>query len=212
MRARHARLRTLAWLVAWLLAAGWPACANRRAPSGGAGCPVVPVASESLGRAADLRARIEIRSHDQRVGFDVVARSRGGELIVIGLSPHGTRLFTVHQRGRVFEVEPTASPMLEHVALWIVDALHRSHWIAPGAPVPGETMRESGSSPDAPDHARHRREFDRPDASPAVAGVAIDYLPPSASGPTSRIEIRNEWCGYDASVVILEAGARDARE
>jgi hypothetical protein len=201
------RPRAGVWLVVWLLLACLPACAHRGAPSGRGGCPVAPVASETLGRDADLRAQIEIRSRNQSAGFDVVARASGGELIVIGLSPHGTRLFTVRQRGRAFEVEPTSSPMLEQVALWVVDALYRSHWITPGMSVPGETMREPDPSPGAPDDGRRRREFDRPDASPAVAGVTIDYLPPSTSRPTFRIEIQNRWCGYDASVVILEEGA-----
>jgi len=207
MTATRRRFRAAAWLVVWLLIAILPACSHRRGPSGHEGCPVVPAASETLGSEADLRAQIEIRSRDQRAGFDVVARANGGELIVIGLSPHGTRLFTVRQRGRAFVVEPTASPMLEHVALWVVDALHRSHWIAPGTAVPGETMRESDPSPGATGDGRRRRVFDRPDAAPAVAGVAIDYLPPSTSRPAFRIEIQNAWCGYDASIVILEEGA-----
>jgi hypothetical protein len=202
--------------IALLLLSLLLGCANREPPNGVPGCPVMPVPSQSLGDAANLRAQVEIRSHQQKVGFDVIARSSGDELIVIGLSPHGTRLFTVHQRGQEFEVEPTSSSMLRHVALWIMDALHRSHWIESPSASPsdevldsdraGEILRESTLG------AGRRREFLRPPPAPAVAGVTIHYAPPSAQGGTGLIEIRNEWCGYDASIVILDERVTATKE
>lgn len=194
--------------VALVLTALLLACADRMPRTGVPGCPVLPVASPLLGAAADLRAQVEIRSHQQKVGLDVIARASGDELIVVGLSPQGTRLFTVRQRGQQFDVEPTSTPMLGHVALWIVDALHRSHWIESPGPDrgdaawdpdrAGEILRESSG-----DDGR-LREFIRPPPAPAVAGVTINYPRKTATGGTGRIEIRNDWCGYDATIVILD--------
>lgn len=207
MSVAGSRPHGLLW-VGVLLFSCLSGCATGIPPTGEPGCPVVPVASQLLGDEANLRAQIEIRSHGKRVGFDIVARAHQDQLIVVGLSPTGARLFAVRQIDRDFQVEPTPSPMLRHVALWVVDALYRSHWIEPASAVQadtvrdtewaGETLRESRSGD------RRRREFIRTDPAPAVVGVTINYSPPPATDRSGRIEIQNEWCGYDASIVILD--------
>lgn len=197
------RMRVCVLLLSFL-----SGCATRIPPTGEPGCPVVPVASQSLGDAANLRAQIEIRSHGKRVGFDIVARANQDQLIVVGLAPTGARQFAVRQIDRDFQVEPTPSPMLRYVALWVMDALHRSHWIEPAIAVQGDTVRDSKWAGETLRESRsgdrRRREFIRTHPAPAVVGVTINYSPPSAADRSGRIEIQNEWCGYDASIVILD--------
>jgi len=165
------------------------------------GCPVVPVSSAALPDTLSLRARMQVRARDVDIGLEVVAQVEAGELVVVGLAPYGTRLFTVHQRGREFEIEAMSSAKLGLLATWVMDALHRSHWIGPEDADSarfawaGEVVRES-----AFDGGR-RRAFRRAGEDSAAPGVTIDYL----RSPASRSAvIRSEWCGYEAVVAILD--------
>ena len=170
------------------------------------GCPVVPVSSSELPENADLRARMQIRSGETGIGLEVVAHVESGELVVIGLSPYGVRLFAVHQREREFEVETAgSSARLRVLAYWVMDALHRAYWVAPasgrpgGAPQPGfvwagERVLESERG------GQRRRVFRRAGSDSAVPGVTIDYSRPPCPG---RAVIDNRWCGYEAVMAIL---------
>ena len=78
---------------------------------------------------------------ERRVGVEVVARREADELVVVGLANFGVRLFTLRQRGREISIADTPSREQRHLALWVLDALHRVRWIRP----PGGAGREAES-------------------------------------------------------------------
>lgn len=204
------------------------ACASLSAWPRAQGCPVDPVPSADLPESASLRARIQLRIHELEIPLEVVARVQSGELVVVGLAPYGTRLFSVRQRGREFEFEAEgdagSSARLRTLALFVMDALHRSYWIAPVAAdlsAAGPT-REPGGARDAQDtrfewgdeevseshsSGRKRRVFTRAgpgSADSADSGVTIEYSQFTASGRAGTVEIRSKWCGYEAVVAVLD--------
>jgi hypothetical protein len=138
------------------------------------------------------------------VHLEVVARSSPEELVVVGITGYGVRIFAARQRGRVITVEDATTRNYEHLARWSMDALHRSLWIQPPAGAGSdrvlswawedEQVVESGKS------GTRLREFSRTGTS---AVVSVRYRERS-------VEIRNPWCGYDAVFVVLdEAGDRE---
>lgn len=206
MRRRRARL---AAVVVLLLLAGPLACAWLPLSPRREGCPVVPVSSAQLPPDASLRAKVEMRIDDREIGFEVVARTQSEQLIVVGLAPYGARLFSVQQRGTELEVDAGSSRRLRHLALWVMDALHRAYWIGPAA-VPrsddgstdfvwaGERVSESREG------GGRRRTYTRVGSGSAAPGVTIDYPPESVGGPERALKIHSAWCGYDAAIAILD--------
>lgn len=197
------------------------ACATLSAWPSAPGCPVDPVPSADLPENASLRARIQLRVGEQAIALEVVARAGSDELVVVGLAPYGFRLFSVRQRGREFEVDAGSSARLRTLALFVMDALHRSYWIAPAAADLGGTghPRDPGGARDTEDaqfewgdekisesHSsdRRRRAFTRTDSDSADSGVTIEYSHFTASGRAGRVEIRSKWCGYEAVIAVLD--------
>ena len=199
------RGRRLVWLavLAWVLC-----CASGPPWLGGPGCPVVPVSSMDLSASTRLRARVRIGVGDRELGLEVIVRKRPEELVVVGLVPHGARLFAVRQRGRDIEIDSASSREMEHLALWVLDVLHRGLWIEPAA----GSRREDGASwswegeqvLELRRDGRWRREFRRAGDATDVAPVAIDYRDPPPRGAGSGFEIRNAWCGYEGVFIPLD--------
>jgi len=216
MMERRTRLHNRVWQLGaiamlWLMLSCASVSAWLARP-GRPGCPVVPVSSMDLPASTRLRARVRIGVGDRVLGLEVIARKGPEELVVVGLAPHGTRLFSVRQRGREIEVEPASSPQMksrqmEHLALWLMDALHRGLWIEPAA---GSRRQDGASWSWQGEHVVERlregrwwREFRRAGDAGNVAPVAIEYRAEPHLGGESGFEIRNTWCGYEALIIPL---------
>lgn len=202
------RLRISAML---LLLAGTSACSslisNLRVGPLRTGCPVVPMPREKLTQNDDIRAQFRFRIGREEIGFEVVARSQQDALVVVGLSPNGSRLFTVHQRDGKFEVAGGTSKKLRILALWTMDALHRAYWIQPlTTPLVAVSRFEwfGDEVLEAQHDGRRQRQFARAGSDFAAPVVTIDYLAERAPGSTGRVEIHNELCGYEAVVALLD--------
>jgi len=63
------------------------------------------VASEEISDDFLMRNRLRFRLRDQVRSFDLVVQVHCGEVVVIGLTPLGTRLFAIRQQGRRIQVE-----------------------------------------------------------------------------------------------------------
>jgi hypothetical protein len=142
--------------------------------------------------------------------LEVIARSTQGELWIVGIAAYGIRLFAIHQRGQEIRVEGASSPKLEHLALWTLDALHRSIWIQ--APINAEAgpvvswQRENERVTESIEAGERHREFSRARAS---AQVRVHYSRPTTA---SRIEIQNPWCGYETVIAIVDSAKEPSDE
>ena len=177
-------------------------------------CPVVPVATSALPQGLLLRSRVRLVGRDQELHLEVVAQATSEELVVVGLTPFGMRLFAVRQRGQELSTETLSDGESGRAALWVDDALHRIYWIdRPEAPAQGDPRSWEREGERVSDwleagHLR-RREFARAGADPASARVSIDYPGTSGGVAAPGISIDNPWCGYEAVWITLEAAPVD---
>lgn len=124
-------LRIALVMIPVLLASG---CAGLRPGLAGTPCPVEWAATGEIDpEAAPRHARVQLRVQDRTIRLELVTQVRPEEIVVVGLAGYGVRLFTIRQTGQALAVEGAASPELEFVARWLMDALHRSFWIEPSA-------------------------------------------------------------------------------
>lgn len=181
-------------------------------------CEPALVPSGELGDVADLRARIRLRAASTEIVLEVVSRRQGERLVVAGLTPYGTRVFALEQRGRAIEVD-AADPRLEVVALWTLDALNRALFVPVEQPPrpdggavefvwSGERVRETRL-----EGRRVSRSFLRGEGSD-VPVASIQYAAPSGPDAPGSISIQNTRCGYEARLSVLDrsgesAGPRD---
>lgn len=182
-------------------------CASARPWTGRSDCPVVLMSSTELRAPTRLRARARFTIGDREIGLEVIALKDPEELVAVGIAPQGTRLFAVRQRGRDLEID-ASSRQLEHLARWVMDALHRGLWIKPvdSTSRNGEVnwIWEGEEVVEIQQDGHRLREFRRAGDVSDVAPVAIDYRDRPHPGGTPGFEIRNAWCGYEAIFVPLD--------
>ena len=165
-------------------------------------CPVAPVPTAELSDV-ELRAHMRFTIKSEEAHLEAIARSTQGELRIVGIAAYGIRLFAIQQRGQEIQVEGATSAKFEHLALWTLDALHRSIWIqAPTNTRAGPVVswqRENERVTESNEAGERHREFSR---ARAAAPVRVRYTTPAVA---SRIEIQNPWCGYESVIAILES-------
>jgi hypothetical protein len=157
---------------------------------------------------------MSFRARGEQVGLEAVAQETANELVVVGLSSYGIRLFAVRQRGRQLSIEGTSSPASRYLALWVMDLLHRAYWIQPppgrgGGPAVRWTWGDEWVI-ESEEGGSVRREYGRLGDESAVAAVTIQYAEGSGAGPGLGLEARNAWCGYEAVATALEAAPAGA--
>ncbi len=183
--ANRAALR---WCILLVLMLPLEACSLVAAALQRKSCVVLRVSTTDLPRDLRLRTRMSFAFDDRLIRFEAVAGMMAGELVVVAIAPYGVRLFTVRQRERDISVETHSTRKLEHVAMWVMDALHRIYWVRPRWDTEKDVPHDSSVNGD---NARALR-------------VTIDpYVAADDGQPTVRI--RNPVCGYDAVVVNLAA-------
>lgn len=172
-------------------------------------CPVAPVSTAELSDV-ELRVRMRFTIKSEEAHLEAIARSTEGELWIVGIAAYGIRLFAIHQRGQEIQVEGATSSKFEHLALWTLDALHRSIWIqAPTNTRAGSVVSwqwENERVTESNVAGERHREFSRARAS---APVRVHYSRPAAA---LRIEIQNPWCGYEAVVAIIDSAGGPSDE
>lgn len=220
-RAAHMRAwgSTLLLLVAL---SGVASCSTWNRLTGRSRCGVVPVPTAALRESGNLRARMRISAGSAEIGMEVVSRYQEGALVIVGLSPYGTRIFAATQRDRDVTVD-VEDARVRKLAMWTVDALHRALLIPRQRPQP-TPQRGEPQGPKARDieivefvwsdervrdawvGGQHRsRDFLRGSGAGDVPGVSIQYAAESVSERSERIDVHNAWCGYDAVVSVLSA-------
>ncbi len=115
-------------LSAWLCA-----CLG---PQMEASCRLREADGSVLRKAAPFRAHVRLVSSESDERLDVVVQRRADELVVVGFTHYGVRLFSVRQRGGSVRVEDAPSARHETVAFQVLDALRRG-WAPSGSPQAG---------------------------------------------------------------------------
>ncbi len=164
--------------------------------------------------SAPQRARVRFQIDDRIIRLEIIAQASGQGLVVVGLAQYGARLFAVHQQGVELEIIPApaaegaAVRELEQMALWVMDALHRSYWIRSEATQSNEPHQEwrwnwgEEQVVETRTAATLHREF--VSHSSATEHVAIDYPEYETKGYASTAQIQNPWCGYHAVIVPIQ--------
>jgi len=111
------------------------ACLAACAPRGDTKPPLPD--ARSLGPAFLARQRVIAVVDDQRRAFDAVLQYDGRELLLLGLTPMGTKAFTVQQKGRVATSQSFVDRPLPAPAEAILLDVHWSYFLdgAAGASV-----------------------------------------------------------------------------
>ena len=199
--------RAGALLAASLLLSSCAGVGSRSEP---ANCPVTPVPTVELS-GVELRARVHFTIGSEEAHLEAIARSTPEELRIVGIAAYGTRLFAVHQRGREIRVEGASSRKSEFLALWTLDALHRSIWIhTPTTAGSGPVVswnRENERVTESIEAGERHREFTRPRAS-----APVRVRTANSDAAASRFEVQNPWCGYEAVIAVVDSAAGPSGE
>jgi len=160
------------------------------------------------------RQHIDVRHGERAGGFDAVLQKRGEHLVLLALTPYGSRAFVIEQRGRTITFTSSMQRELPFPPRFILLDVHRALLAGlprpAGAPLPdgthdavidGERVHERWSAA----HLVERR-FTRVDGRPAGAivvryggrGLAADGT------PTGVVTLTNGWLGYVLRVTTTE--------
>ncbi len=170
-------------------------------------------AVSELGADMLLRQRIVGVRGEARWELEVVLQKRGDSLLLLALTPFGTRLFAFTQEGdgeptleTFIDVEPPFPPRF--VLLDVHRVLMQSGARPPGGE--GEVLYETGE-----ERVRERwsggalmsRRFERIDFEPP-GSVSVSYGEGMREGgPPPTVELVNEWAGYRVTIHTLSRRA-----
>ncbi len=196
-------------LAALLCASALCGCATLwqlglRPPDGGRVCPGPLVPSEQLPQDLLLRAQLHLRAEGVDTRLTLIARTRAGELVLVGLDGFGSRLFGLRQRGVEVAVERSYGRALPWPPQNLLRDLHAIRFLAlPGAPLADGTQRGTVAGIEVEERWFAGRLEQRQIARAEAGELEI------AAAPDGRgFELRNRSCGHEASYVILEESSR----
>jgi hypothetical protein len=172
--------------------------------------PLVPAAQIH----ADFvwRQRIDVRFKERRESFSAVIEKRGDHLILLGLTPFGSRAFALEQRGSRATFTPYIDIQLPFSPLYILADVHRAFFRGlPGAPLSdgwhegvadGERIRERWA-----EGRLLEREYRSLDPSGQAGNqVSIQYRGGMLGfQPSPTIELTSRRFGYALTITTLLA-------
>lgn len=223
---RGALRRTPTALAPLLATAALAGCAHLPWSADGEHCPVSLVSPEALpalrihqrlrfadpdgpgGAAAEHEAPpAGAPTPDASVRVDAVAQVGAGEITVVGLTPAGTRAFSVQQVGDAVHVERGVARWLGVHPVWVVDALHRARLIGLGeAPAADGEHVAAHDGEERVDvwrgGLRVARRFSRP-GEPSAVRIEYRFDDDAVDDVPRVIAIENDWCGYRARITTF---------
>lgn len=208
------RTSWLAVLVALAACAGPPEQHGRprEADYPGALVPTVAIPGAFL-----WRQQLAAEYGDRTVSFEAVLQKKAERLVVLGLTPYGTRAFVIEQTGTSFTFTDHLPP--EHALPFpprsILLDIHRAWFMAlPGAPRPdgehaGERDGEQVTEVWRGGRVLERRYRRLDGAPPGV--IRVTYGPTGMAGlePPDEVVLENAWFGYRLVVRTVERRALD---
>ncbi|MEM9071129.1 MAG: DUF3261 domain-containing protein [Myxococcota bacterium] len=172
----------------------------------GPGYPTVMVPPSSL--EGDFLVEQEVRMVHARGenSFRAVLQKRGGELLMLGLAPHGGRAFLLTQTDEGVAFESYMPFELPFPAEYILHDVHRTWFLGSN----GQQLERDGERvAERVENGRVvERTFERLDDAPAGV-ITIRYaggLPegsPLRVAPPDEVVFDNGWYGYQATIRTL---------
>lgn len=186
-------------LIAVTLAAGLLVGCHPKAPPGS--YPGQLVEPSTIAGDFMIRQRVEGSYGERNVSFDAVVQKQGGTLMVLTLTPYGSRAFLVEQEGQEVRVEKFISRELPFDPRFILldvqrvflkglpdgprdDGWHRQR-------IDDEIVRERWEAGRLYERTYARR--DRQPKGSVIVRYEGGYIPGERPPP---IELVNEWFGY----------------
>ena len=167
-----------------------------------ADCPGALAPTNAIADGLVLRELVRVAGGAVDAGVQLVAETRGGTLTLVGLTTLGMKAFTVTQTGRTTRVDAPLGRAWPVPPLNLLRDLHRVHFLAvPGGPFPDGAARHEVEGTAITEVWRAgrllTRTFERPGGRPAGT-VRVAFGP-------DAIRLTNGWCGYEATIVPMEA-------
>ncbi len=188
----------------FLLACGHPP--DHVAPQDGPGYPTAMVDPATID--ADFALEQEVRMEHPRGehSFRAVLQKRGGELLLLGLAPHGGRAFLLRQNADGVSFESYMPLELPFPPEYMLHDVHRTWFLSSG----GATIERDGERiVERVENGRvMERGFERLDGQPE-GRITIRYeggLAPGAplhTAPPDEVVFENGWYGYRATIRTL---------
>ena len=193
-----------------LLCAACAACAAAHPPPLPAAPPVYPEPERIQLPVGDFlwRQHVEARHGDQSGGFDAVLQKRGDEILMIGLTPFGTKAFELSRVGGVVHFKSDLPRELPFSPQYIFDDVARTYFAGlPGSPLADGTHTLDGTGERTTELWQNgrlmRRSFVRL-ASDPPGEIRIDYIDGMLGAHSARvIEFDNGWLGYHLTITTV---------
>lgn len=98
-------------------------------------CPAEIRSTDEIPGDFTIRHRVTVSAEDLDFPFELIVQKKGRELVLVGLSPFGTKLFTVIQTGIETDVDALPRAVLPIPPLNVLRDLHRLRFPVPNAPI-----------------------------------------------------------------------------
>jgi len=167
---------------------------------------VVLVPAERMERELVLRQKLRFRHAKHTGSLDAVVQVHCGKVSIVGLSPVGTRLFSITQQGEAIDVELSPGAAWPFPPEEILQAVHRTYLlpIAQPARSDGAHRVEVGSIRFVEvwqDGALLERQFPYADAQAGERALTVRYSGErSSSGIASRVALHDTALGYHLDI------------
>lgn len=165
----------------------------------------------ALGPDFMWRQRLTARFGDREESFEAVLQKVGDELVLLGLTPFGSKAFVLRQAGGETELTSFVDREMPFPARFVLIDVHRVYVaLAPDAPPEGEHRFERDGEEVVEVRRAGRlieRRFRRLDGQPPGV-ITVRYQRWSDDGlDPLEVELDNGWFGYRLSVSTVERTA-----
>jgi hypothetical protein len=161
-----------------------------------------------------MRQKLVASHGGRKLEFEAVLQKQGDTLTIVGLTPFGTRAFTVVQRGSTVELEAHGEQKLPFPPEYVLDDVARAFLWVPARPKTGCcSEREQGGERVTETWEGAlliERVFERVDQEPK-GRVIVHYDPGMGERPPPRTTLRNERHGYVIDIETFDYRVLDPR-
>ena len=155
------------------------------------------------------RQRIAVRFKARRDSFSAVIEKRADRLLLLGLTPFGTRAFALEQRGTTVTFTPYIELELPFSPLYVLADVHRAFFRGlPNAPLPDGWHEQSANGEQIRERWQGGRLFERGFRSLDASGngVLIRYEGGMLQlAPPRTISLISQHFGYALTITTLFA-------